>query len=97
MMRRVDTVCPEISGSTEARGTSGEADSLAEGCGKGTRVVSDPCTDISSPSLTGRPGGTSLGPRRDVASGGCGQNELPQLGSRVPRGSQPVVSSSHAL
>ena len=39
-MRRVDIVCAESSGSTEPTGTSGGIDSLAEGCVKGTCVVS---------------------------------------------------------
>ena len=57
---------------------------------------SGPCADISSSLLTSRLGGTKSGPRRDVASGCCSQNELPLLGSRVLRGSQPVISSSQA-
>ena len=35
-------------------------------------------------------------PTRDVASSCCGQKEPPLLGSRVLRGSQPVISSSQA-
>ena len=96
MMRRVDIVCIESSGSTEARGTSGGTDSFAERCVKGACVVSCSCTDISSSALTGRLGGTKSGPRRDVASGCGGQKELPPLGYRVLRGSQPVISSSQA-
>ena len=52
--RRVDTVCAEFSGSTEATRTSSGADSLAEGCGNGKCVVSDPCTHISLSPLTSR-------------------------------------------
>ena len=87
MMRRVDTVCAEPSGSTESTGTSGGMDSLAEGCVKGTCVVSWSCTDMSSSDLTGRLGGTKSGPRRDVASGSLGQaseeNVVPQLPSGI--------------
>ena len=80
------------------QGMSGGADSLAEGCGKGERDVADSCTDISSTARTTRLGGTTMsGPRRDVAPSVCGQNELPLLGSRVLRGSQPVIFSSQAL
>ena len=43
---------------------------------EGACVVSDPYTDISSSTLTSRLGGTKQRPRRDVASGCCGQNEL---------------------
>ena len=77
---------------------SGGAHSLAEGCGKGERDFSDSCTDISSTARTARLGGTTMsGPRRDVAPSICGQKELPLLGSRVLRGSQPVIFSSQAL
>ena len=69
VMQRVDIACAALSGSTASTRTSGAADSLAEGCGKGTRVVSDPCTVTSSSALTSRLGGTKSGPRRDVASG----------------------------
>ena len=96
MMRRVDIVFTESSGSTEATGTSGGTDSLAEGCVKGACIVSCSCTDISPSALTSQLGGTNSGPRRDVASGRCGQKELPLLGSRVLRGSQPVIFSSQA-
>ena len=81
---------------TEVTGTSDGIVSLAEGCVNGTRVVSCSCTDISSSALTGRLGGTKTCPRRDVASGCCGQKELVLLGSRVLPGSQPVNSSSPA-
>ena len=94
MMRRVGVVCVEFSGSTESTGTSGGADSLAEECGKGRRVVSGLCTDFHH--HAGRLGGTKSGPRRDSASRCGGQNELPMLGSRALRGSQPVISSSQA-
>ena len=77
VMRRVDIVCAESSVSIEPTGTPGGIDSLAEGCVKGTCVVSCSCTDISSSALTGRLGGTKSGPRRDVASCCCGQKELP--------------------
>ena len=93
MMRRVDIVCAESSGLTEA---TGGIESLAEGCVKGESVVSCSCTDTSSSALTGRLGGTKSSPRRDVASGRCGQKELPLLGYRVLRGSRPVISSSQA-
>ena len=96
MMRSVDIVCIESSGSTEARGTSGGTDSLAQRCVKRACVVSCSCTDISSSALTGRLGGTKSGPRRDVASGCGGQKEIALLGYRVLRGSQPVISSSQA-
>ena len=89
MMRRVSTGCDQASGSTEPTGTSS---SLVRGRGTGERVVSDPCTDTSSSALTGRLGGTKSGPRHHAAPGVCGQNVLPLLGSRVPRGSQPVTS-----
>ena len=68
MMRRVDMVCTESSGSTEATGTPGGSVSLVEVCATGTCVVSGSCTDISSSVLTGRLDGTKSGPRRDVAS-----------------------------
>ena len=51
---------------------------------------------ISSSALTSRLGGTKSSPRRDVASGSCGQNELLLLGSCVLRGSHPVTSSAQA-
>ena len=86
----------ESSGGTEPTGTSGGIVSLVEGCTAETCVVSGSCTDISSSVLIDRLGGTKSGPRRDVASGCCGQKELPLLGSRVLRGSQPVISSSQA-
>ena len=75
---------------------TGGIDSLAEGCVKGACVVSCSCTDTSSSALTGRLGGSKSGPTRDVASGRCGQKELPLLGYRVLRGFQPVISSSQA-
>ena len=95
MMRRMDVVCTESSGSTEVTGTSDGTVSLAEGCVNGTHVVSCSCTGISSSVLTGRLG-TKSGPRRDVASGCCGQREQPLLESRVLRGSLPAISSSQA-
>ena len=58
VMRRVDIVCTESSGSTEVTGTSDGIVSLAEGCVHGTWFVSCSCTDISSSVLTGRLGGT---------------------------------------
>ena len=39
-------VCGKFSGSPESTGTSGGADSLAEGCGRVERHISDSCTDI---------------------------------------------------
>ena len=95
MMRRVDIVCAEFSGSTEPTGTSGGIGSVPQDVGR-TRVVSGLCTNMSSSALTGRLGGTKSGPRRDVASGCGGQNELLLLGSRVSHGSQPVISSAQA-
>ena len=68
MMRRVNIHCADCAGSTEITGTSDGIVSLAEECGKGTRVVSCSCTDISSSALIGRLGGTRSRPRRDVTS-----------------------------
>ena len=69
MMGHVDIHCADSAGSTEVTGTSDGIVSLVEECGKGTRVVSCYCTNISSSALISRPGGARSRPRRDVTSG----------------------------
>ena len=86
----MDVVCTESSGSTEVTRTSDGIVSLAEGCVNGTCVVSCLALTLHHPVLTGRSqrwGGTRL---MQV------QKEQLLLGSRVHRGSQPVISSSQA-
>ena len=97
MMRRVDTVSVmNFQVQQKATRTSSDQIHLPKEVGQEHMTFLILCTDISLSAPTNRLGGTKSGPRRDVASSCCGQNELPLLGYRVLRGSQPVISFSQA-
>ena len=96
MMRRVDIACTESQRSTEATGTSGGIDSLAEGRVHGACVVSYSCTGISS-ALRGRLGGTKSVPRREVAFCRCAQKELHTARISCASWVPTVICSSQAL
>ena len=95
-MRRMEVVCTEFSGSTEATGTSDEIVSLTEGCA--TETVSYRFLALTfhhQISLVDLVASNRV-PEVMLHQSECGQQELLLLGSRVLRGSQPVISSSQA-